>query len=33
MYLAPPHYFVSLDAAIRYWSHWEDAEDMGSHPI
>jgi len=27
------NYFVSKNAAIRYWSHWEDAEDIVEHKL
>jgi hypothetical protein len=26
-------YFVSKDAAIRYFNHWEDADDIVEHKM
>jgi hypothetical protein len=28
MYIAPPLYFLRKDAAIHYYRHWEDADDI-----
>ena len=29
----PPLHFVSKDAAIKYFSHWEDADDIVDHKL